>query len=143
MTVVEPVARPALPDRARSFRWGYYAVRLLLLALSVLLPSHPRVDDKYRYRIGDIARERVVAPYDFRVQKDEATLRREQQTAAATVPPVFVVDARVSSETLDRMAQFQEKVLQLVLDPALPPLERVSRLQGLGVTLTAESARAL
>ena len=147
MTVTEPAARPALPDRARSFRWGHYAVRTLLvallLALSVLLPSHPRVDDKYRYRIGDIARERVVAPYDFRVQKDEATLRREQQTAAAAVPPVFVVDQRVSSETLDRLAQFQEKVLQLVLDPALPPLERVNRLQGLGVTLSDESARAL
>ena len=49
----------------------------------------------------------------------------------------------VSSETLDRLAQFQEKVLQLVLDPVLPPLERVSRLQGLGVTLSDESARAL
>ena len=147
MTVVDPATRPALPDRARSFRWGHYAVRALLvvvlLALSVLLPSHPRVDDKYRYRIGDIARERVVAPYDFRVQKDEPTLRREQQTAAAAVPPVFVVDGRVSSETLDRLAQFQEKVLQLVLDPALAPTERVSRLQGLGVTLSDESARAL
>jgi putative nucleotidyltransferase with HDIG domain len=147
MTVIDPATRPALPDRARSFRWGHYAVRALLiavlLALSVLLPSHPRGDDKYRYRIGDIARERIVAPYDFRVQKDEATLRREQQTASATVPPVFVVDARVSSETLDRLAQFQEKVLQLVLDPVLPPLERVSRLQGLGVTLSDESARAL
>ncbi len=147
MNAPEAPPRPALPDRARSFRWGHYAVRALLvlalLALSVLLPTHPRVEEKYRYRIGDIARERIVAPHDFRVQKDEASLRREQQTAAAAVPPVFVVDARVSSETLDRLAQFQEKVLQLVLDPSLPPAERTSRLQGLGVPLSDESARAL
>jgi len=147
VTVSDLATRPALPDRARSFRWGHYAVRALLvavlLALSVLLPSRPRVEEKYRYRIGDIARERVVAPYDFRVQKDEATLRREQHAAAAAVPPVFVVDTRVSSETLDRLAQFQEKVLQLVLDPALPPPERVSRLKGLGVPLSDESALAL
>jgi hypothetical protein len=147
MTVPEQVSRPALPDRARDFRWGYHAVRVALvaalLALSVLLPTHPRVEEKYRYRMGDIARERVVAPYDFRVQKDEATLRREQQAASAAVPPVFVTDARVSSQTLDRLAQFQEKVLQVVLDPSLDPQERTGRLQGLGVALSDESARAL
>jgi hypothetical protein len=147
MSIPEQATRPALPDRARSFRWGHYAVRALLiailLAVSVLLPSRPRVEEKYRYRIGDIARERIVAPYDFRVQKDDATLRREQQEAAAKVPPVFVVDARVSSETLDRLAQFQEKVLRLVLDEKLAPDDRVQRLQGLGVALSNESARAL
>src|SRR5436190_16944352 len=120
MTVQEQVTRPALPDRARSFRWGYYGVRVLLvaalLALAALLPTHPRMPEKYRYRFGDIARERIVAPYDFRVQKDEATLRREQQAASAAVPPVFVADARITGETLDRFAQFQEKALQIVLD---------------------------
>ena len=38
--------------------------------------------DRLRYREGDIARERVVAPYDFRVEKDDATLRREQEEPA-------------------------------------------------------------
>jgi len=147
MNVMDQITRPALPDRARSIRWGYYAVRLLmialLLALAALLPSRPRVEEKYRYRLGDIARERIVAPYDFRVQKDEGTLRREQQEAAAKVSPVFVVDTRVTSETLDRFAQFQEKALQLVLDPSLPPVERSRRLRALGVPLSDESARAL
>ena len=147
MHAPDPATRPALPDRARTVRWGHYAVRALLVAilltLSVVLPTRPRVEEKFRYRVGDIARERIVAPYDFRVQKDEATLRREQQSAAGAVPPVFVVDARVSSETLDRLAQFQERVLQLVLDPALSPEERSSRLQGLGIPLSEEGARAL
>jgi hypothetical protein len=147
MNVLDQLARPALPDRARSIRWGYYTTRVLLVALLLvlagLLPGHPRVEEKYRYRLGDIARERIVAPFDFRVQKDEGTLRREQQAAAVAVPPVFVVDARVSSETLDRFAHFQEKALQLVLDPSLPPPERSSQLRALGVPLSDENARAL
>jgi cyclic-di-AMP phosphodiesterase PgpH len=147
MTVTEQVLRPALPDRARTFRWGHYAVRALLvaflLALSALLPSHSRVEEKYRYRLGDIARERIVAPFDFRVQKDEPTLRREQHAAAAAVPPVFVADARVSTETLDRFAQFQERALQLALDATLPTPERLTRMRALGVQLSDGSTRAL
>src|SRR5262245_32679564 len=147
MTVTEQVLRPALPDRARSFRWGHYAVRVLLvlflLALSALLPSHSRVEEKYRYRLGDIARERIVAPFDFRVQKDEPTLRREQHAAAAAVPPVFVVDARVSTETLDRFAQYQERALQLALDATLPAPERSTRMRALGVMLSDGSVAAL
>lgn len=147
MTVQDQVARPPLPGRARSVRWGYYAVRLLLVAvlltLAALLPTHPRIPEKYRYRFGDIARERIVAPYDFRVQKDEATLRREQQSAAAAVPPVFVADARVTSQTLDRFAQFQEKALGLALDTTLNRRERSVRLRALGIPLSAEGAELL
>ncbi|MBI3540329.1 MAG: HDIG domain-containing protein, partial [Candidatus Eisenbacteria bacterium] len=147
MTVQEQVARPALPDRARSFRWGYYGVRVLLvaalLALAALLPAHPRVPEKYRYRLGDIARERIVAPYDFRVQKDEATLRHEQQTASGAVPPVYVADARVTGETLDRFARFEEKALALSLDSTLARRDRTAALRALGVPLSAAGAEAL
>ena len=138
---------PALPDRVRPFRWGYYAVRitlvLVLLAAAAVLPAGRGVPDKYRYHEGEIARERVVAPYDFRVEKDEATLRHEQEQAAASIPPVFVVDARVPSEMLGRFATFQEKVLALVLDAGLDPGERATKIRGLGVPLSEESAAAL
>ena len=87
-------------------RWRYLLPRalyiVLLLGTAAALPGGGRMRDKYRYREGDIARERVVAPYDFRVQKDETLLRREQQQAATAIPPVFVVDTRVSSDALAR-----------------------------------------
>ena len=107
MTTVDLSPIPALPDRARSFRWGYYAVRTLLVLALLALAAAPIGHGgpaRFHYREGDIARERVVAPFDFRVEKDEATLRREQEQAAAAVPPVFVVDQRVSTETLARFA---------------------------------------
>ncbi len=147
MTHDESTSVPALPGRARSFRWRYFLVRalyvVLLLALAAALPGGSRARDKYRYREGDIARDRVVAPYDFRVQKDETVLRREQQQAAVAVPPVFVVDARISTETLARFATFQERALAAVLDPALEQQERTKRLRTLGVPLSEDAARAL
>jgi len=144
MTLQEP---PALPDRARRVRWGYFGVRLLLvlllLALAALLPGLRGGGDRFNYREGDIMRERVVAPYDFRVEKDEAVLRREQAQAAAAVPPVFVADPRVSADMLARLGAFQEKVFAVVLSPGIKPAERVGRVRALGVPLSEESAVAL
>src|SRR5438105_5088999 len=104
-------AVPALPDRQRHFRWGYFLVRLLLvaalLAAAAWLPNSQGAPDSLRVREGDIARERVVAPYDFRVEKDEATLRREYAQAVAQVPPVFFVDATVSTDMLQRYGEFE------------------------------------
>ncbi len=147
MSTQDPVAVPALPDRARPFRWGYFAVRLLLvatmLAVAGALPGGHGPSQDLRYREGDIARERKVAPYDFRVLKDEASLRRQQELAAAAVPPVLVVDARVSGESLSRFAAFQERALTLALDPNLRTDVRAVRLRALGVPLSEEGARAL
>ena len=142
-TELSPV--PALPDRARSVRWGYYAVRALLVIALLALAAAPIGHGgpaRFHYREGDIARERVVAPYDFRVEKDEATLRRQQEQAAAEVPPVFVVDQRVSAEALSRFAAYEGKVLALVLDPNLHPGDRAAQLRALGVPLSDESADA-
>src|SRR6185436_18579480 len=123
---------PALPDKRRSWRFRYYAVRTLivvvLLAIAAWLPVGRNIE-KYRVRVGDIARERIVAPFAFRVQKDEPTLRREQQAAAASVPPRYVVDTRISTETLNRFGVFQEQALRIALDPALTTADRMARLR--------------
>src|SRR5262249_51030135 len=147
MTVQEGSPVVPLPGRARTMRWGYYSVRVLLvlalLALAAGLPGSGPARDKYRYNMGDIARERVVAPYDFRVQKEEGELRRQQEQAAASVPPVFRVDTRISSETLNRFATFQERVLGIVLKTDTQPAERAAQLRTLGVPLSEEAAQAL
>lgn len=138
---------PPLPDRARPLRWRYWLQRGLmvaaLLGVAAALPQGQGPADRWRYREGDIARERIVAPFDFRVEKEETELRREQQAAAAAVPPVFLVDARISSDMLGRLASFQERALHLVTDPSLRPAERGQRLRALGVPLSDESAGAL
>ncbi|HET7226602.1 MAG TPA: HDIG domain-containing protein [Candidatus Eisenbacteria bacterium] len=147
MSVSETSAIPALPDRQRHFRWGYFAVRALLvailLAVAAWLPSGHGAPDRLRAREGDIARDRVVAPYDFRVEKDQATLRREFAAAAAQVPPVYRVDPAVSTASLQRFAQFQARALGVVLAPSIPPAERPARLRALGIPLSESGAEAL
>lgn len=147
MTVQEPTSQVALPDRARPLRFGYYAIRTLvvvaLLAAAALLPGRSGPSERYRYREGDIARERIVAPQDFRIDKDEATLRREQEQAAAAVPPVFAVDSRVSAEALNRFATFHEKVMAIAFDPTIAPDDRRDRIRALGVPLSPAAAAAL
>jgi putative nucleotidyltransferase with HDIG domain len=146
MTVLEP-STPALPDRARQFRWGYFGTRLLyvllLLGAAAALPGGSGVPSKYRYREGEIARERVVAPYDFRVEKDEAQLRLEQERAAGAVPPVFVRDSRAASDALARFASFEGRSLAILQDATVEPGVRASQLRGLGIPLTDESLGAL
>jgi len=138
---------PALPGRARTVRWGHHAARLtmvaILLAVAALLPTGRSTVDRLRYREGDIARERVVAPADFRIQKDDVALRREQEEAALAVPPVFVVDLRARTDAKERWAAFQERALAVVSDPAIAPDQRVERLKLLGVPLDASVAEAL
>ncbi len=147
MTLPKPALHPPFPDRARRIRWRYYLARFLMVALLVLgagllVPGGPR-EDRLRYREGDIARDRVVAPYDFLVQKDMAALRREQEQAALKVAPVYVVDPRVTTDDLARFAAFQEKVLRVVGDPERTPEGRVRAIRGMGVPLSDETLHAL
>ena len=138
---------PALPGRARTVRWGHHAWRLVmvgvLLTVAAVLPTGQGTVDRLRYREGDIARERVVAPADFRIQKDDVSLRREQEEAALAVPPVFLVDMRARTDALERWAAFQERALAVVSDPAVTPAERAEKLKLLGVPLDAAAAEAL
>ena len=138
---------PALPDRAKSLRWGYYAIRVLLVAAllgaAAALPTGGGSSDRWRYREGDIARERVVAPYDFSVQKDDAALRREQEDAATAVPPVFVADPKTQSEQLARYALFLDKASGIVGDTRATPAQKAERLRALGVTLSETTVDVL
>ena len=128
-------------------RWGYYGARIglvvLLLAAAALLPTGHGPGDRFRLREGEIARDRVVAPFDFRVQKDETTLRREQEEAALAVPPVFVEDARAHSEMMNRWTTFQDHALALVSDVRISPADRAVKLKALGVPIDEDAAEAL
>lgn len=128
-------------------RWGYHAARLglvaVLLAAAALMPTGRGPGDRLRLHEGDIARERVVAPVDFRVDKDAATLKREQQAAVEAVPPVFVPDAHAQAAMLDRWSAFQDRALKLVSDVRIGPADRAARLKALGVPLDEDAAEAL
>jgi hypothetical protein len=94
------------------------------------------------YHVGDIARERVVAPFDFHIKKDDATLAHERDLAAVGVPPVAARDARVWLDVEGRYASFEEGVTAAGAR-ADDPAEREVMLRQLGVSLPAETYHAL
>ncbi len=116
---------------------------IVLLAVAAALPTSHGAGDRLRYREGEIARERIVAPYDFSIHKDDATMRREQEEAALAVLPVFVADAKSQSEVLERWSAFEERALKLVSDPGVSPAERGEKLKLLGVPLPPDAIEAL
>jgi putative nucleotidyltransferase with HDIG domain len=55
---------------------------------------------------GEIAKADVTAPYKFAVYKDRATLRREQEEAAARVLPVFRENPHIAGIADDELSEF-------------------------------------
>ena len=59
----QPAAGPALPDRARTVRWGFHAVRLVivtvLLAAAAVLPTGQGALDKLLRAIPAIVADQV------------------------------------------------------------------------------------
>lgn len=94
------------------------------------------------YRVGDIVRERVVAPYDFHVRKDESVLAREREAAALTIPPVVARDSRVDVDSRGRLVSFSQDA-GTILARNVEATERVALLRQLGAPLPAETYSAL
>jgi putative nucleotidyltransferase with HDIG domain len=139
-------SRPPLPDRERPGRpWGRW-VRRALLSLVVVAAgvfAFPQIHPAgLGYHPGDIARERVVAPFDFHVQKDEAALAHERELAGLAVPPVAVHDPRVWVDVEGRLTSFDEGVNAATARASEAP-EREAQLRQLGVSLPPDAFRAL
>jgi putative nucleotidyltransferase with HDIG domain len=138
--------RPAaLPDRERPRRpWGRIARRIgiVLFVIAAGVAAFPQGKTSGRsYEVGDVARERVTAPYDFHIQKDDALLARELDAAARAVPVVLADDPRVRADALGRLASFRERATG-VIERTSAPAERQALLRQLGVPLPADAYAA-
>ena len=138
--------KPALPDRERPGRpWGRWLRRVglaLIVVVCGVLAFPQKRSAGLTYRVGDISRERVVAPFDFHVRKDETLLARERDQAAQAVPPVVVRDPRVGVDVQGRFATFVEGA-NAIHARNVEPSERVAMLRQLGAPLPAETYVAL
>jgi putative nucleotidyltransferase with HDIG domain len=121
-------------------------VRRALLSLVVVAAgvfAFPQIHPSgFGYHPGDIARERVVAPFDFHVQKDDAALAHERELAGLAVPPVAVHDPRVWVDVEGRLASFEDGVNAATARTTDAP-EREAQLRQLGVSLPPDAFRAL
>jgi len=94
---------------ARIFRWVFF-VSIFSLALFVI----PReTTPEYQYRIGDIAQERLIAPFHFDILKGESEIEEDRKKARAEVLPIFVYDQKNQSATEKKIQQYFDAIENL------------------------------
>ena len=84
--------------------WTISVLILLVLFSAFMAPKKQTY--QYNYKVGDITRMDIIAPYDFDILKQQSAILREQAEAIKKVNFVFSVDDKVVGEQLDRTELF-------------------------------------
>ncbi|MFH1502307.1 MAG: HDIG domain-containing metalloprotein [Candidatus Eisenbacteria bacterium] len=102
-------AKPKAEVVKRSVLIGLLAVAGFLLILEFLFPG-PAPGTGIELQKGQVAREDIVAPFDFDVLKTDAELQEERDWEAAQVFPVFEYNASRQTEQRKRFGEFLTEV---------------------------------
>lgn len=92
-------------------------------------------------QVGQVAREEIVAPFDFDVLKSEDVLRQERSNAEASVVPVFTYHAGLQTAERKRFGDFLTRIYGIRAGTE-PERQRLDMLGQLGVAL-ADSTREI
>ena len=76
----------------------------LVILISLLFPGGETL--KYSYKINDITRDPIIAPYTFPILKTEADYEKDKKTEKKSVAYIFNRDQRVSISQLKKLNKF-------------------------------------
>lgn len=93
-------------------------------------------------QLGQVAREEIVAPFDFDVLKSDDELRQERAMAEGGVVPVFRFDETVQTSERKRLADFLTRVYEMRAGSE-PEQQKIDMLGELGVALSDTTRRML
>ena len=77
---------------------------LLVILISLLFPGGETL--KYSYKINDITREPIIAPYTFPILKTEAGYEKDKETEKKSVPYIFNRDQGIPNFQLKKLDKF-------------------------------------
>lgn len=122
-------------------------LRLLLPALvagfTLLLFPPPGGYDVPAVRVGAVASEDVLAPFDYPVRRDEQDLVRLREQAAASVPPVYAVRPTGADSALTAIEAFMDRFAEMPRESLPERLPELARVDGRAVELRASELREL
>lgn len=101
--------RPVDAAWKRKIVWGLVMVVVFLALLERMFPVAVP-GGGIEVSAGNIAREDIVAPFEFQVLKPEERLEEERNFAEATTAPVYVFDESVQVEQRRRLADLLDKI---------------------------------
>jgi hypothetical protein len=120
---------------------GVGAAVLVLLLLEILFPR-PVPGGRAALQVGQVAREDIVAPFDFDVLKSAEALHEEQAMAEAGVVPVFRLQPAAQEEARKRFGDFLTAVYRIRSGPE-PQRQKLDMLGQLGAALSDTTRRVL
>ncbi|UCH79037.1 MAG: hypothetical protein JSU81_03550, partial [Candidatus Coatesbacteria bacterium] len=128
----------ARPGRGFFFRRAALAAGTFVVLSVLVTPSQffrrPTLEE------GALAKADITAPYKFAVDKDRATLRHEQDEAAARVLPVFRENPHIAGIAQDELREFFVIIRQLAdTYAAKSGREREAFLDELSIALSRET----
>ncbi len=133
-------AGPVQPWRRREVLYGILLSLAFIIVLELLFPR-ALPETGVELQVGQVAREEIVAPYDFDVLKAEDKLEQERTAAAEQVVPVFRLDETVQTASRTSFGDFLTRVYEIRGGPE-PRQQRRDMLGQLGVVLS-ESTREI
>lgn len=123
------------------------ALRLILpglvAVLTLILFPPPGGYDVPAVRVGAVAAEDLLAPFDFPVRREEQELLRLREQAAAAVPPVYAVVASRGDSALAAVETFLGRFDELPPDSARERLPELARVDGRTLHLRPSELRGL
>jgi putative nucleotidyltransferase with HDIG domain len=145
-------SRPASPiDPAQRdgrdallFHGVRIAVGVALAVLTfILFPASPAIDFPI-YEVGSVASDNVIAPFAFRVLKNQAELQAEQAAVIRGVEPVYVYVPEALDSAKQSLAAFGAAIQDAAsADPQLPATAVQRAATSWGVRLTTGQAQYL
>ena len=132
------LGRDAQSPRGLAFRLGL----VMVIALLTLILFPPQAGYEVpAVRVGVVASEDVLAPFDFPVLRDEGELAELQERAAISVPPVFSHEPALADSAV---AEIDAYLSRFEVDsPSAADLAQLNRINGRSVGLRLAEQRAL
>lgn len=88
----------------RRRRWSFLSAFLTILVIALLFPKNRY--SVYSYKINDITRSTIIAPFDFPILKSDDELAKDRNEALKKVPFVFKMNRDIETTELANLRAF-------------------------------------
>jgi len=99
------------PDKPQNRYILFLIGFVIILLISLFFPKNQY--SEYNYRIDDIVRETIIAPFDFPILKTGEKLNADREAARAAIPYVFKEDKYVVEKEISALKNFITTITEL------------------------------
>lgn len=92
------------PFAKRKRNWSVFWAMAFIIMIALLFPKNRY--SEYNYKINDITRAAIIAPFDFPILKSEAELANDRKETLKNIPFVFLQNDQIQQTELSNLETF-------------------------------------